>query len=305
MNWQEISKAISKNRRGLAGLIKEVKPEKNSVVIDLGIEVEIDISKSIHENADVCYENAKKARDKLEGVLKAIEKTKKEMNRVEELLEKKFVSTLRVSRKREWYEHYRWFITSDGFLVIGGRTAEMNEEVVSKHLESRDLFFHTQSPGAPATILKMGQEAPESSIKEAAIFAASYSALWKEGKHSGEVYYVKPEQVSRAAKAGEYLPKGSFYIKGKRSYLTVELECAIGVDLSKLRVIGGPRSAVEKHADYFVELTIGGKDANELSVEIAKKLAEISGENRHVVKAIATPDEIMKFLPPGKSRIKS
>ena len=226
------------------------------------------------------------------------------MEEVEDRLQKKFVYSLRVRRKREWYEQYRWFITSDGYLVIGGRNAEMNEEIVSKHLESKDLFFHTQTPGAPATILKMGQSAPENSIREAAVFAASYSSLWKEGKYSGEVYYVKAEQVSKAAKPREYLPKGSFYITGKRSYLTVELNCAIGVDLSKLRVIGGPKTAVEKYADYFVELEIGGKDPNELSIEIADKLAELARDEKHIVRTIATPDEIMKFLPPGKSRIK-
>ena len=302
MSWDEIAKILKSRKNGLAKFIKSVKNGK--VVLDLGIDVELDVSKDIHENADEYYEKAKKIKDKLNGLNKAIEQTKREIENVEESLQKKFVSSLRVARKREWYEKYRWFITSDGFLVIGGRNAEMNEEIVSKHLESKDLFFHTQSPGAPVVVLKRGQEAPERSIIETAIFAATYSALWKEGKHSGEVYYVLPEQVSKAAKAGEYLPKGSFYITGKRNYLTVELSCAIGVDLTNLRVIGGPKSAIEKYADYFVEIEIGDKDANDISVEIAKKLADLAGENRHIVKAIATPDKIMKFLPPGRSRIK-
>ncbi len=305
LSWKEIEERVKRDEK-LRKLVRAVKAEKNSIVISVsGTEIELDITKSIHENADVYYEKAKKAKEKAEGVSKAIQKTLEEMKQAEKLVEKKFASSIRVRRKREWYENYRWFITSDGFLVIGGRTADMNEEIVSKHLESRDLFFHTQTPGAPAVVLKRGQEAPESSIREAAIFAATYSALWKEGKHAGEVYYVKPEQVSRAAKAGEYLPKGSFYITGKRNYLTVELSCAIGVELEKLRVIGGPVSAVKKYADYYVELEIGDKDANELSVEIAKILAEKAGEEKHVVKAIATPDEVAKFLPPGKSRVKA
>ncbi|MEM4575631.1 MAG: fibronectin-binding domain-containing protein, partial [Archaeoglobaceae archaeon] len=138
---------------------------------------------------------------------------------------------------------------------------------------------------------------------ETAEFAAIYSSLWKEGKHSGEVYYVKPEQVLRSAKSGEYLPKGSFYIVGERNYITVELRCAIGVELEKMRVIGGPVSAVKKWADYYVELEIGDVKSDELSVEIAKILAEKAGENAYIVKAIARPEEIAKFLPPGKSRI--
>ncbi len=304
LGWDEIKRRIKSDEK-LRKLVKRVDPARNTITVFVkGVEMELDIGKSIHENADVYYKKAKKAKEKAEGVRIAIEKTKEEMRRAEELAEKKLVSRMRVRRKREWYEEYRWFFTSDGFLAIGGRTAEMNEEIVSKHMESKDLFFHTQTPGAPVVILKKGQEAPESSIKEVAEFAATYSSLWKEGKYSGEVYYVKPDQVSRAARAGEYLPKGSFYITGKRNYLTVELNCAIGVELEKFRVIGGPVSAVKRHADHYIELEIGNKEPGELSIEIAKKLIEMSGEEKHIVRAIATPDEIMKFIPPGKSKLK-
>lgn len=293
-----------KRRAKQIKIVKDVKPE--SVLIELdGYTVELDLNKSIHEIADRYYEKAKRAKEKLEGLLKAIEKTKEEMKRVEELEAKKFVTSVRIVRKREWFERFRWFITSDGFLAIGGRNAQMNEEIVSKYLEDKDLFFHTQTPGAPAVVLKKGQEAPETSLLETAQFAAIYSSLWKEGMHSGEVYYVLPEQVKKSAKAGEYLPKGSFYIVGKRNYVTVELICAIGVDLKNLRVMGGPTSAIKKHCDYYVEIEIGDRDPNELSVEIASRLVKMAKDDeRHLVRSIATPDEIMRFLPPGKSRIK-
>ncbi|HIP25907.1 MAG TPA: fibronectin-binding domain-containing protein [Archaeoglobus profundus] len=293
-----------KRRAKQISIVKEVKPDSVKVELD-GHIVELEFDKDVHEIADKYYEKAKKIKEKLDGLLQAIEKTKEEMKRIEELEAKKYITSVRIVRRREWFERFRWFITSDGFLVIGGRNAQMNEEIVSKYMEDRDLFFHTQAPGAPVTILKNGQNAPETSILEAAQFAAIYSSLWKEGKHSGEVYYVLPEQVKKAAKAGEYLPKGSFYIVGKRNYLTVELSCGIGVDISNLRVFGGPISAVKKYCDYYVELEIGDKDANEIAIEIASKLTEMAKEEeRHLVKSIATPDEIMKFLPPGKSRIK-
>ncbi len=281
--------------------VKEVR--ENSVVVKIdGYDVELEVEKEVHEIADTYYEKAKRAREKLEGLIKAIERTKMEIEKARG--EKRFVKSIRVVRKREWYERFRWFITSDGYLVIGGRNAQMNEEIVSKYMESKDLFFHTQTPGGPVVILKRGQEAPESSIMEAAQFAAIYSSLWKEGRFSGEVYYVKPEQVKRSAKAGEYLPKGSFYIVGKRNYITVNLSCCIGVDVKNLRVMGGPPSAIKKHCDYYVEITIGDKDQNELSVEIASKLVSMAKEEeRHIVRSIATPDEVMKFLPPGRSKI--
>ncbi len=307
VGWEGIKKAFEKSKGRVKNRkvrVTGINPENDSIIVEIGGErIELCLSKSIHENANALYEKSKKAREKLSGIEIAIKRTLEEMKRAEERLERKYVSSLRVRRKREWFENFRWFITSDGFLAIGGRNVKMNEEIVSRYMESRDLFFHTQTPGAPAVILKRGQDAPERSLIEAAEFAAIYSSLWKEGKHSGEVYYVLPSQVSRAAKHGEYLPRGSFYITGKRNYISVELRCAIGVEMDRMRVIGGPVTAVESRADYIVEIEIGERDANELSVEISNVLSKLAGEEKHILRAIATPDEIMKFLPPGKSRI--
>jgi predicted ribosome quality control (RQC) complex YloA/Tae2 family protein len=301
-NYEKINEIIEKlRRREKAENVLSYDEVKRVAKIRLdGKEFEINIDRGVPGSAEIYYEKAKKMKEKIEGLKFAIQKTLEELEKEKN---KPKILGFRVTRKREWFEEYRWVITSDGFLAIGGRNARMNMEIVSKHLENRDLFFHTQTPGAPAVILKLGQEAPESSLVEAAEFAAIYSSLWKEGKHSAEVYYVRPEQVLRSAKAGEYLPKGSFYIVGDRNYITVELRCAIGVELEKMRLIGGPVSAVKKWADYYVELEIGDVKQEELSLEIARILAEKAGENSYIVKTIAKPDEIMKFLPPGKSRI--
>ncbi len=312
--FEEILEELGKIRdKGFEGLrrvarsidfVREVGRDYVIVEVD-GERIKLDLNRSLHEIAEDYYEKSKRAREKLEGLMDAIEKTKKEMEEEEKGLRIKHVPGIRVVRKREWYERFRWFITSDGFLAIGGRNAKMNEEIFSKYMESNDLFFHTQAPGAPVVVLKNGQKAPERSIIETAQFSAIYSSLWKEGRYSGEVYYVLPEQVKKSAKPGEYLPRGSFYIVGKRNYISVDLSCAIGVDLSDLRVMGGPTSAVKKHCDYYVEIEIGDKEIDEIAVEISKRLAEMSKDyERHIVKAIASPDEIVKFLPPGRSKIK-
>ncbi len=304
--WREVAEIVKREKEN--GRLKEIirlVPEENAVDVEIdGHEIRLWLKKSIHEIADEYYSRAKRFREKLNGVTVALKKTEEEMERVEEIEDKKMLSSLRIARKREWYEKYRWYVTSEGYLVIGGRNAEMNEEVVSRYLERNDLFFHTETPGGTAAILKNGQNAGEKSIIEACEFAAIYSALWKEGKYSGEVYYVLPDQVKRAAKPGEYLPKGSFLIEGKRNYRRVSLKAAIGVDLANLRLIGGPVDGVSEQSDYHVIIEIGDVEFNRMSVQIARKLAEIAREDeKHIVRAIATPDEIAKFLPPGSSRI--
>lgn len=308
MSWDDIKKTIKErqDKNGLISIIESVNPKENMVTVNIDdMKLELPLDKTIPQIADEYYQKSKKVKSKLDGLLKAMEKTKKAMESEDTTVKTYTDSPMRAVRKREWYERFRWFITSEDFLLIGGRSASMNSEIVSKYMENNDLFFHTQSPGAPATVLKNGQEAGESSIYEAAQFAATYSALWREGKYSGSAYYVNPDQVKRSAKSGEYLAKGSFLIEGKRSFMDVPVSCAVGVEIKSLRVLGGPLSAVKTYCDHFVELDIGDKPHNEISVEIAAKLVEkAKEEEKHIVKSIAKPDEVMKFLPPGGSRIK-
>ncbi|MFO7966857.1 MAG: ribosome rescue protein RqcH [Archaeoglobaceae archaeon] len=308
ISWDEIKKTVKEKQdeNGLISIIESVIPKENKVIINIDdLRLELPLDKTIPQIADEYYQKSKKIKSKLDGLLKAMEKTKKSMESEDTTVKTYTDSPMRAVRKREWYERFRWLITSENFLVIGGRSASMNSEIVSKYMENNDLFFHTQSPGAPATVLKNGQEAGEDSLYEAAQFAATYSALWREGKYSGSAYYVKPAQVKRSAKSGEYLAKGSFLIEGKRNYMDVPVSCAIGVEIKNLRVLGGPLSAVKNYCDYIVELDIGDKSHNEISVEIAAKFMEKAREEeKHIVKSISKPDEIMKFLPPGGSRIK-
>jgi predicted ribosome quality control (RQC) complex YloA/Tae2 family protein len=58
-----------------------------------------------------------------------------------------------VHDQEQWYERFRWFHTTSGFLVIGGRDADQNEELVEKYADRYDRFFHAQAHGGPATVL--------------------------------------------------------------------------------------------------------------------------------------------------------
>ena len=104
------------------------------------------------------YEKGKKAKRKIKGVLIAIERTKKELDKVEQkkeiALERVMVPQKRVKKDLKWFEKLRWFLSSDGFLVIGGRDANTNEIAVKKHMENNDIYMHTDIHGAPSVIIK-------------------------------------------------------------------------------------------------------------------------------------------------------
>ncbi|WP_406670343.1 NFACT RNA binding domain-containing protein [Methanolobus sp. ZRKC4] len=197
-------------------------------------------------------------------------------------------------------------MSSDGFLVIAGRDADSNEEIVKKYMEKRDLVFHTQVPGAPITVIKtQGEDVPEQTLNETAEFVVSYSSIWKSGQFSGDCYWVKPEQVSKTPESGEYLKKGSFVIRGERNYYRdVQVAAAVALELgAETRVIGGPLSAVKAHGKHVVEITPGKFNQNDIAKKIYKiyvdKLKEVN-----FVKQIASPDKIAMMIPPGESDIK-
>ncbi|MFQ6050564.1 MAG: ribosome rescue protein RqcH [Candidatus Hydrothermarchaeota archaeon] len=290
-SWEDILAAIesSKEKNKELQILKRIDLKTGKIYLDLEDEVEIDLKKTLPENAEVHYKKAKKAKEKIEGAKKAIEETKKliEYAKKEEVpVEIKMPKEKKV-RKKKWYEQYRWFFTSEGFLVIGGKDAKSNEKVVKRHMEPSDRYFHANISGAPHVILKTkGKEPSEQSMKEAAIFAACYSNAWKMGFHGTEVYWVYPDQVSKEAPSGEYIPKGGFMIYGKRNYLSVDLKIAIGRVNDK--IIYGPLSSVASKTKNFVVIEPGDTPKNEIAKIIKNR---INGDL----------DEIMQAIPGNSS----
>ena len=258
---------------------------------------------SVTQNSQMYYDRSKKLSSKIKGALEAIEATKKLTGK--EDVPKKTRQKFPV-HKQKWYEQFRWFVSSDGFLVIGGRDAQSNEDIVKKYLEKRDIFFHAHVSGSPAVVVKTeGKEVPETTLMEAAQFTVSYSVIWKSGQASGDAYWVLPEQVSKTPESGEYVAKGAFVIRGQRNYYKdVLLGAALGLILNEeKRLIGGPVSAVRKIAQFVMELEPGEFEQNDLSKKIYRMLTD-KFEDKRLIKEIASPDKIAMFMPPGRSRVK-
>lgn len=238
-------------------------------------EIEFSLGESIMRQVSKLFDSSKKARQAAQRLLTEAEeleeKAKKLKKEIRETLEQALLQvSARVKiRKGRWYEKYRWFITSEGFLAAAGKDASSNIALLKKHLERNDLVFHAEVRGAAAVILKNGKDSGEKSKIEAAQFAAAYSKAWKDKLSVMTVYYVEPDQISFTPPPGHYLPKGGFIIKGERKYLTVKLELAIGLSES-LELIYGPPSALAKKAKNVVKLIPGNRKAEELAEEIVK-----------------------------------
>jgi predicted ribosome quality control (RQC) complex YloA/Tae2 family protein len=296
-SWPDIVEAAEKEREsGLveAEMFRGINPEGKLVVLEIEDHtVELNLDKKIDNFTDELYHQVKNMNSKIYGAERTMNKyiadRTKLLAQKEELMEsvEDALPKARVAVKKEWYEKFRWFFTSGGFLAVGGRDATSNEMVIKKHMEIEDWVFHTSMSGSPFFLLKGGKEkASEEDIEEVAIATASYSRAWQNGYRTQEVFYVRPEQVSKKAEAGEYLTKGSFMVRGKKTTLNPELEVCIGIVNGK--VVGGPKSVIVEGEVYC--LVPGKTKKSDIAKKIARKLS------RNV-------DEVMAVLPNGTSEL--
>ncbi len=203
-------------------------------------------------------------------------------------------------REKSWFERYRWFITSDGLLAIGGRDATSNTAIIKKHMNNCDLVFHADILGSPFFILK-GTKEMEQSINETAHAVASYSRAWKEGFAAIDVYYVEPEQIKMQAPSGMYLPKGSFLIEGKRNYIKgLEIKIAIGLHKMEegIAIMGGPISAVRKNSLSYVILEPDKVNISKTAKMVKEALVRIDSGNLRLLRSLSL-DDIIRVLPGG------
>ncbi|MFH1056619.1 MAG: NFACT RNA binding domain-containing protein [Candidatus Micrarchaeota archaeon] len=182
----------------------------------------LDVRKSALENARTLFDEAKKFKKKAEGAKKAIEETKRKLSQ-KTGVEKKPAEEKKGKQKKKWFDEYRHFTTTNGFLCVGGKNAKQNDLLVANNLKENDLFFHADVHGASAVILKEGVKAKEQDSREAAQFTACYSNAWKLQSGVADVYCVGKSQVSKYS-SGEFVGKGAFLISGERKWFkNVEL----------------------------------------------------------------------------------
>jgi len=313
-SWKEIISTIEEGKR--AKRLPDVyfhSLEPSNQVLHVSVEKQvfsINLRHSIQANADKYYSRSKKAEKKLRGAEKTLweTRTKIEEAKKQVICVKATQRPLAKRRKREWFEKFRWFRSSDGFLVIGGRDATSNEIVIKKHMEPHDLVFHAEILGAPFVLIKTeGKTTPEQTINEAAQLAASYSRAWREMLGTVNVYWVNPDQVSKTPPSGQFLKKGSFMIRGSKNFVRgVPLQVAIGVKTGEEEtvVVGGPVTAIAFQTNVYVEVVPGEQKSSQLVKQIRHQLSNrVSADLKRSITEIPL-EEIQRFIPLGRGKIK-
>jgi predicted ribosome quality control (RQC) complex YloA/Tae2 family protein len=301
-SYNEIWERISGSTLPAARSILSLDGQGEMRVLLEGEELQLHAGLTVPQNAQRYYEKAKEMARKASGAKAALAITE-ELRAGKSAPRKTRAASVYRKRKPKWYERFRWFYSTDGFLVLGGRDADSNEEIYTKYLERRDYAMHTDAPGAPLTVIKTeGELVPEQTLLEAAQFAVSYSSVWKGGLVAADCYLIKGDQVSKTPESGEFLKKGAFVIRGERRYFK-DTPLGLAVGIAEGVLIGGPVAAVRPKADPVVEIEPGELNADDLAKRIYRQFSE-KVEERAFLKSVASVDQILQFLPPGGSRVK-
>lgn len=321
--WSKIvSEVLAEKKAGLRHGVFESFVSKGLVVnvcVD-GLCFGLSLRKSLFDNAARFYERGKRAKRKIKGAQAALEETREKLGEVEakigeaeelgKIKPTKAVEEIveRKIKRKEWFEKFRWFVSSDGFLVVAGKDAVSNEVLVKKYTEPKDVVFHADIVGAPFVVVKTeGKKPNEQCLREAGEFAAAFSRGWREGFASVDVYWVMPDQLSKGGPSGEYVSRGGFVVRGKRNWMRgIPLETAVGVVMEgdgEIKFVGGPVQSVGAKTNAYVVVVPGDLKGKEVFKRVLAALAgKIPKELREKVLKVSV-EEIREFIPYSKGRI--
>jgi predicted ribosome quality control (RQC) complex YloA/Tae2 family protein len=241
-------------------------------------------------------------------------KLQEQIDKLKHQKNKKPLSSVKVLTNKEWYEKYRWFFTSDDLLAIGGKDASSNSVIIRRHLTENDYVFHAEVNGSPFFVLQNANNSKadiSQSILEVSQATVSFSRSWRDALSSSDAYWVFSSQLKKGAPTGQFLPKGSFVIEGKRNFVkNLEIKLAIGISFidDKPLLIMGPYNAIKKRSICIRTLLPSGLDVVKASKKIKADFVDYSIKNDfpktlvEYLKSLSI-DDIVRILPVGQCKL--
>jgi len=184
---------------------------------------------------------------------------------------------------------YRWFYSASGKLVVGGKNAEQNDELMKEITSSSKNYFvmHTSHPGSPfSVIIADTEKVSKKDLKECAIFTGCFSRAWKERKRKTEVHLFSSENIFK--KRG--MKTGTWSVSEKISEMKVDLGLVLVKQKKFYRAV--PKISVKK-SEILLEIFPGKVDKSKSLDRFKKELKDDKLDR----------DEILSALPAGGVRI--
>jgi hypothetical protein len=205
-------------------------------------------------------------------------------------------------------------------------------------MDENCLVFHADLHGSPFFLLmnarnQISSEQSTSALEigieqELAQATVSFSRAWKDELGSADAYWVEPGQIKKSAPSGEYLPRGSFFIEGKKNLVKhLRVELCVGLvtddvlpsqsprernlfsdDERSLVVICGPERAIQGYCLSYVKIAPGKERSSSVARRVKQLLISKIKEEQAALKGAAKKipiDDIIRTLPSGSFKIVS
>jgi predicted ribosome quality control (RQC) complex YloA/Tae2 family protein len=245
------------------------------------LNVEINLGLSPWSNAREYFDQRKSAASKEEKTQqqasRALKNAEQKINEDLKKGLKQEKALLQPIRKQMWFEKFIWFISSDGYLVIGGKDAQQNEIVYKKYLRKGDIYCHADLHGASSVIIKNNPQTPDAPIPPATLsqagsLAVCSSSAW-DSKAGMSAWWVNADQVSKSAPTGEFLPAGSFMIRGKKNFLPpAQLLLGLGI---AFKISEESKAKHLKHRLHGVDSAIGDEASGTATPQSTEKTGDV------------------------------
>ncbi|KAA8901763.1 hypothetical protein TRICI_006009 [Trichomonascus ciferrii] len=188
------------------------------------VKVEIDLGLSAWANASSYFDVKKTAAAKQERTIKqadhayknAEKKIKKDLQQA--LDKEKNQQTMHSIREPFWFEKFFWFLSSDGYLVLGGRDSMQNELLFRRHFKQNDIYVHSEVEGTCVVIIKNhisgSKVVPPGTLSQAgALCLASSSKVW-ESKMNPSAWWATRDQIPKISQ-GDIVTTDRVVVKGE------------------------------------------------------------------------------------------
>lgn len=200
---------------------------KKPVNGDPRLAIDVDLSLSPWSNARQYYEQKKVAAVKeqktLQSSAKALKSTERKIGADLKKGLKQERELLRPQRTAYWFEKFIYFISSEGYLVLGAKDAPQSEIMYNRHLKKGDIFVHADLNGASPVVVKnkpgrANDPIPPSTLSQAGTLVIATSSAW-DSKAVMSAWWVTAELVSKTTANGDFLSPGNFHVKGEKHFL--------------------------------------------------------------------------------------
>jgi len=189
--------------------------------------------------------------------------------------------SLKLINEARDFLNYRWFYTSEGKLVIGGKSEEQNESVLRNFLRPYFVVMHTSKPGSPFMIIQ-SSEPSKKDLEETAIFCACFSKQWKSGSKEVDIDVFNGSQMYK----DKTMKTGTFGVKGRKKKVKTKLDLILIIQNGKLRAV--PK--IKRNEETLASIKPGKMSKEDATDKIAKRIKD----KFHFP---ISKDEIMQAIP--------